>query len=194
MSSLAKGLTAAGVAAVIAVGGTAAVTSANAENGAAAPAATQQVAGEGSAATGPTGSTSGTGRSGGFGGMASRSLLAGALHGEFVVSDGSGTVTERLQTGVITSVSATSIAVKSTDDYTATYAVASGTDVSSLAAGATVTVIATVDGNTATVVSISTAAQGGTGSRGTGSGGTGSGEAGSSATGAGGTGSGDSGV
>jgi hypothetical protein len=206
MSTFAKGLTAAGVAAVIAVGGTVAVTSANADNSTAAPAAMQQLGGEGSGATGATGGTAGTGRSGGFGGgMASRSLVAGALHGEFVVADGSGTVTERLQTGVITNLSATSLSVKSTDDFAATYAVASGTDVSSLATGATVTVIATVDGTTATVASISTAAQGGTGSGGTGgftppdgsvSGGDGSGRSGTGTggTSSGGTGSGDSGV
>ena len=165
MSTLAKSLTAAGVAAVIAVGGTVAVTSANADNTTAAPSAVQSPGVEGSGATGATGTggVAGAGRSGGFGGaMASRSLVAGALHGEFVVSDGSGTVTERLQTGVVTSVSATSLAVMSTDNFAATYAISSGTDVSSLATGTTITVIATVNGNTLTAVSIS-AAQGGTG-------------------------------
>lgn len=204
MSTLAKSLTAAGVAAIIAVGGTVAVTSANADNTTAATSsAGQPMGGEGVGSSG----TTGTGRSGrttgggGFGGgMASRSLVAGALHGEFVVSDGSGTVTERLQTGVVTSVTATSLALRSTDDFAATYALPSGTDVSSLATGTTVTVIATVNGSTLTVVSISAAGQGGTGSSGTGGftppdgavpGGAG---AGSSGSGTGGTGTGSAGT
>lgn len=187
MSTVAKSLTAVGVAALIAVGGTVAVTSANADNApSSASSGMQPVGGEGagtnggtaSGTTGTHGGANGTGRSGGFGGgMASRSLVAGALHGEFVVADGTGTVTERLQTGAVTSVSSTSLTVQSTDDFTASYTVPSGTDVSALAAGTAVTVIARVDGSTLTVVSIAATRTGaGPGSTGTGAGtGTGTG-------------------
>lgn len=209
MSTIAKSLTAVGVAAVIAVGGTVAVTSANADNAtASAPAAGQPMGGEGSGSTGSAGTGTGrpsgtTGRDGFGGEMASRSLIAGALHGEFVVADGSGTVTERLQTGAITSLSASSVSLKSTDGFTATYTIPSGTDVSALATGTTVTVIATVNGSTLTVVSISTAEQGGMSGTGTGGftppdgavpGGAGSGTSGSSGTGGTGTGTGTGGT
>ena len=167
MSTVAKSLTAVGVAAVIAVGGTVAVTSANADNTSSGSSSQRPMggAGYGTAGTGGAAGTEGaggTGRGGGFGGgMASRSLIGGALHGEFVVADGTGTVTERLQTGSVTSISSSSITVLSTDRFTATYAVPSGVDVSALATGTTVTVIATVDGSTATVTSISVSGQAG---------------------------------
>ena len=173
MSTVAKSLTAVGVAALIAVGGTVAVTSANADNAPSSASSGMQPMGEGGGFTDGTGTgtgTTGTGtsRSGGFGGgMASRSLVGGALHGEFVVAAGTGTRTERLQTGAVTAVSSVSLTVKSTDDFTATYTLPSGSDVSALTTGTAVTVIATVDGSTLTVVSI-TATQTGTGSSGAG--------------------------
>ena len=56
--------------------------------------------------------------------------LANALHGDFVVSSGSGTQTMRLQAGEITWLSGDSVTVKSTDGYSSTYAVGSGVDLS----------------------------------------------------------------
>ncbi len=191
MSNLAKTLTGVGVAAVIAVGGTVAISSAGADNTAAA--STVQPAGmggylpDGGAATGLDGRT---GRSGGFGGagsMAALSLLGSALHGDFVVAGGSGTVTERLQRGAVRAISDASVTVQSTDDFTGTYALPSGFDAGSIAAGTQVTVIATVDGSTATVTSLTASetattgtfpGQGGMGQDGTGQGGFGPGSGG----------------
>jgi hypothetical protein len=81
--------------------------------------------------------------------------LAGALHGEFVVQtqDG-GTQTERLQSGSVTAVAAGSLSVTSTDGFAATYVVGSDVDVSGVAVGDTVRVIATVDGDTVTATSV----------------------------------------
>ena len=197
MSTMAKSLTAVGVAAVIAVGGTVAVTSANADNTTASSAVTQATGGGGYGSTGSSGSTGtggtdGTGRQGGFGGgMASRSLLAGALHGEFVVADGTGTVTERLQTGAVTSISSSSLTVKSSDDFTGSYSIPAGTDVSALATGTTVTVIAKVDGSTLTIVSIMATEAGSMGAGGAGgiTSPDGSGSSGSGGSGSGGSGS-----
>ena len=84
--------------------------------------------------------------------------LAGALHGEFVVQtqDG-GTQTERLQTGSVTAVAAGSMSVTSTDGFAATYVIGSDVDVSGVAVGDTVRVIATVDGDTVTATSVQSA-------------------------------------
>lgn len=72
--------------------------------------------------------------------------LADALHGEFVVADGS---THLLQTGKVTAVSATSISVTSTDGYAKTYGINSSTridggqsTVDTIKSGDEVTVIA----------------------------------------------------
>jgi hypothetical protein len=81
--------------------------------------------------------------------------LSGALHGEFVVQNSSGGyVTEALQTGKVTAISATSITVASADGYTKVYVLGSSTTVdngadkiSSVVAGHTVTVLATVSGS-----------------------------------------------
>lgn len=88
--------------------------------------------------------------------------LADALHGDFVVSTGNGGYrTERMQTGTVTAVSATDITVKSTDGYTQSYVVGSGTSVDrgqdaigKVGNGNTVTVIATLSGQTATATTI----------------------------------------
>ncbi|HEY2273720.1 MAG TPA: hypothetical protein VGH30_13160, partial [Jatrophihabitantaceae bacterium] len=78
-----------------------------------------------------------------------------------VVASGGGHATMRLQTGAVTAVSATDISVRSTDGYTQTYVVGSGTSVdqgsdaiSKVAKGHTVTVVATVSGQTATASTI----------------------------------------
>jgi hypothetical protein len=172
MSTMAKTLTAVGVAAVIGVGGVVAVTSASGSSS-----STQQGPGGGNFGGGQGGQGGfggGTGQGGtGQGGVGGRSGAAAglstALHGTFVTTDSSGaTVTEQLQTGTVSALSATSLTVQSTDNFSATYQVGSGVDVSSLAAGDTVTVIGTVSGSTVTATSVtsgSTTAQQGTGAQ-----------------------------
>jgi hypothetical protein len=95
------------------------------------------------------------GRGGGMGGLFS------ALHGDFTVSDNGSYVTERMQTGEITAVSATSITAKSADGYTRTYVIDSSTQVdqgneqvSAPKTGATVTIIAKLSGDDGTATSI----------------------------------------
>jgi hypothetical protein len=81
-----------------------------------------------------------------------------ALHGEFVVPDGSGGYrTVRTQRGEVTAVSATSLTVKSEDGYSSTYVlnpstvVVAGRDgIGTVEKGETVAVLATVKGGTAT--------------------------------------------
>lgn len=105
--------------------------------------------GQGGMGGGPGGQSGGAG-----GGMG----LMNALHGEFVVSDSSGTyTTELLQNGDVTAISDTSVTVKSDDGYTKTYTIESSTDVSDIATGDEVTVIATESGSDATVDTISEA-------------------------------------
>jgi hypothetical protein len=151
-------VTAGGVlAGVVAIGAVAAISAANASS---TEAATSQ-AGFAGGGQGFGGQESG---SGARGGMAGAMELANALHGDFVVSSGTGTQTMRLQTGELTAVDGGSITVTSTDGYTSTYALGSGVDASGLAQGATVRVIATVQGDTATATSVTsgTAGFGGT--------------------------------
>jgi hypothetical protein len=122
------------------------------------------------------------GQGGGFGGQGG----AGSIHSDAVVSDGNGGyTTRRTQTGTVTAISGTSIAVKSVDGFTSTYVVNSSTtvdgstgSVTTIASGATVTVIGTVSGDTATATSVlsGTAAANGAGGGG-GPGGTGGGQA-----------------
>jgi VCBS repeat-containing protein len=145
MSNMTKSLAAVGVAAVLAVGGAIAVTSANAS-------------GSTAAAQPPAGQASFQGTGGGMGRFGAMSVIGNALHGDFTVAEGTATVVERLQKGSVTDVSISSITVKSTDGFTATYAVGSGLDVSSFAAGTSVTVLAKVSGNTATAMSVTAAA------------------------------------
>jgi hypothetical protein len=113
--------------------------------------------GQGGMGGGPGGSQSG-GPGGGAG-------LMDALHGEYVVSDGNGNyTTELLQNGDVTAISDSSVTVKSDDGYTHTYTIDSDTvvgngsaELSSIATGDEVTVIATESGDTATVDTISEA-------------------------------------
>jgi len=108
-----KTAAAVGIAVVIAAGGGAAIYAATAND-------TQQ--------NGPGGGPGGGFPGGGPGGMGGPRMGAGALsqalHGEFVIADGS---TELLQNGQVTSINDTSIAVKSTDGYTKTYTIDSST-------------------------------------------------------------------
>ncbi|HVQ92385.1 MAG TPA: hypothetical protein VMU51_15220 [Mycobacteriales bacterium] len=100
---------------------------------------------------GPGGTGGGPGGAGG--------VLAAVAHGEVVVADSSGSyVTRLVQTGTVSAVSATSITVKSADDYTVTYTVADGTSVDNgtdaigdVATGHTVTVLASTDKAAVTV-------------------------------------------
>jgi hypothetical protein len=139
------------LAAVVAVGGVAAVNAANASNassGQGGPGAMTSGAGGYGQGFGP-GDGGDTGRRGGIGSLGS------ALHGEFVVStDSGGTETRRLQRGKVTAVGNGSLSVTSTDNFAATYTVGSGVDVSNVAVGDTVTVIATVDGAAVTAVTV----------------------------------------
>lgn len=118
------------IAVAIAAGGGAAIYAATANDS-----ATQQ--------TGPGfGPGGGMGRPGGG--------LADALHGEFVVANGS---TELLQNGAVTSITDTSVAVRSSDGYAKTYTIDSSTvKAATIQTGTQVTVIATESG---TAISIS---------------------------------------
>jgi hypothetical protein len=92
----------------------------------------------------------------GFGG------LGGVIHGQVTVpKSGGGYQTEDVQSGTVTAVSSSSITVKSADGYSATYAVASSTEVNAQAAGIgtvktgdTVRITATVSGGKTTAASI----------------------------------------
>ncbi|NIH86660.1 hypothetical protein [Amycolatopsis granulosa] len=86
---------------------------------------------------------------------AAPSLLRGALHGDFTVAANGGYALERFQSGNVTALSATSITVRSADDYTQTYTIGSSTEkTGQVATGATVTVLATVSGDTAAATTI----------------------------------------
>jgi len=139
---------AAGVAVVIAAGGGAAIWAGTSG----ADTSAQQGGGPG----GPGGGAFGgpNGRAGGFGGMAA---LREALHGDFVVADGNGGyATERLQTGDVTELSATSVTLTSKDGYKQTYTIDSSTQKQGeVKQGDTnVTVVAKVNGQTATATSL----------------------------------------
>ncbi len=134
---------AAGVAVVIAAGGGAAIWAGTAANGA------EQ-------------------SQGGMGGPGGRVLVGpgggmprDALHGDFVVSDGKGGYsTERLQTGEITEISATSVSLTSKDGYKQVYTIDSSTrKTGDPKIGETVTVTAKVSGDTATATTLGKAGQ-----------------------------------
>jgi hypothetical protein len=74
-------------------------------------------------ATGPTGTAGAVGatRRGG--------LLKNVLHGQFTLKSGDGTTVVDVQRGRLTAASASSITVASSDGFSATYAVTSGTTV-----------------------------------------------------------------
>ncbi|HEY6744698.1 MAG TPA: hypothetical protein VI357_03165 [Mycobacteriales bacterium] len=124
----------------------------------------------GSTGTTQDGGPGGAGR-GAFPGAGTQAGLAGALHGTFVTESGGTYVTQLLQTGTVSAVSATSISVRSADDYAKTYTISSATTVNggqstvgAIQTGHTVTVIASEAGAAATVLDQSlTAGQGGPG-------------------------------
>ncbi|MEU0530159.1 hypothetical protein [Amycolatopsis tolypomycina] len=140
---------AAGIAVVIAAGGGAAIWAgtSSADNTAQGP------GGFGGPGGGPGGGQF-RGQGGFGGGMAA---LRDALHGDFVVSDGSGGyTTERLQTGDVTELSATSVTLTSKDGYKQTYTLDGSTQkTGDVKQGDTnVTVVAKVSGQTATATSL----------------------------------------
>ena len=150
------------LAGVIAIGGVAAVSAANASSGTSGTTGSPAGVAGGAADSG----FGGTGRTEGFGargGMAGMLALADALHGDFVVADGSSTRTMRLQRGELSAVTGTSITVASTDGYTTTYTVGSGVDVSGLSTGETVLVVGTVDGDAVTATAVTSGTGTGTG-------------------------------
>jgi hypothetical protein len=121
-----------------------------------ASATTQNAGGFGAGGAGGPGGGRAGGGPGGMGG------LFAALHGDFTVQENGSYVTERMQTGSITAVSATSITAKSVDGYTQTYTIDSSTavdqgseQVSDLKTGTTVTIIAKLSGDTGTATTIS---------------------------------------
>jgi hypothetical protein len=95
----------------------------------------------------------------GFGGLGG---LGGAIHGQITVrTAGGGYQTVDIQRGKVTAVSSSSITLKSADGYTATYAVASSTEVNAQASGIatvklgnSVFLVATVKSGKATAASI----------------------------------------
>jgi hypothetical protein len=111
---------------------------------------------------GPNGGFPGGGnfQGGAAGGIAA---LRGALHGDFVVADTTGAyVNERLQTGDVTAISATSISLTSKDGYKQTYTLDGSTQkTADPKTGESVTVIAKITGDTAAATSVTsgTAAQ-----------------------------------
>lgn len=130
--------------------------------GAAAPAASPSATPSAPAWRGMHGGKGGFGR--GFGGFLGGlgAGPGGIVHGQVVVpKSGGGYETLDVQRGQVTAVSSTSITVKSSDGYTATYAVTGSTVVDAKSAGIgsvktgdTVDITASVSGSTATAASI----------------------------------------
>ncbi|AHH95649.1 hypothetical protein [Kutzneria albida] len=143
-----------GLAVVVAVGGGFAITKLAGGTG-----SSQQGAGPGGFGGGQGGGPGGMGGRGGM--MGGAGGLGNALHGDFTVADNGSYVTERMQTGKVTAVSATSITTASEDGYTKTYTVDSSTlvdngddQISAVKTGDTVTVIAKLAGDTGTATSV----------------------------------------
>ncbi|WP_019928869.1 hypothetical protein [Nocardia sp. BMG111209] len=157
-----KSLAAVGIAAVIAAGGAGVIYAAsghsNTEHG--------PGGGPGTAMNGAPGGRSQRGQQGTDGRTepARGTGLAAALHGQFVVAEGSTYVTETTQLGTVTAVSAESITAKSADDYTQTYTItASTTGASAVKVGDTIRILGTGANGTSTATTI-TEGTGGNGS------------------------------
>jgi hypothetical protein len=147
---------AAGIAVVIAAGGGAAIWA-----GTSSADSTAQQGGPGGFGGPGGGQFRGQGQPGaGLGG--GMTALREALHGDFVVANtGGGYTTERLQTGDVTALSATSVTLTSKDGYKQTYTLDASTQkTGDVKTGDTnVTVVAKVDGQTATATSLGQAMQ-----------------------------------
>lgn len=124
-------------------GGTAAVLIAG--GGGAIWAATSSTSSTAAGPAAPAGSPAGQGGPGGPG-------LGSVLHGEFATSSGS----KFTQTGEVTALSATSLTAKSTDGFTKVYVIDSAT-ATGIKTGEDVTIVATVNGDTATATSVTEA-------------------------------------
>jgi len=145
---------AAGIAVVIAAGGGAAIWAGTSSGSTTA----QQPGGPGGFGGGQFGGPGGQAGALG-GGMAA---LREAVHGDFVVANPSGGyMTERLQTGDVTELSATSVTLTSKDGYKQTYTIDTSTEkTGDVKQGDTnITVVAKVDGQTATATSLGAALQ-----------------------------------
>jgi len=89
------------------------------------------------------------------GGTGSGPFDASALHGELVMSDGTGGFTTVLsQTGTITAIDATSVSARSADGYTQTYVIPAAATAPPFGVGEQVTIRATRTGAEATVTTI----------------------------------------
>ncbi|MBB1157249.1 hypothetical protein [Amycolatopsis dendrobii] len=126
-------------------GGTAAVLIAG--GGGAIWAATSSSSSSSSTAAGPAASAGGPAGQGGPGGG-----LGSVLHGEFATSAGP----KFTQTGEVTALSATSLTAKSADGFTKVYVIDSAT-ATGVKTGEDVTIVATVNGDTATATSVTEA-------------------------------------
>jgi hypothetical protein len=144
-----KTAVAVGVAVLIAAGGGVAIAVGNSGSD------TPVTNGQGPGGAGRPGGFGAGGARGGFGGGAAALLTA--LHGDFVVANPQGGyLTERLQTGSVTALSATSISLTSKDGYKQDYTLDSATQKAvTPKTGDTVTVVAKVSGTTATATSVS---------------------------------------
>jgi hypothetical protein len=153
--------TAVGVAAVIAGLGGAAIYAAT-EGGSHSMGGAHQAFGPGGGMPAAPGGQ----HSGAIAGPGSGAAGATSLHGEFVEQDGAGGYTTVLtQTGTVTAVSATSITVRSEDNFSQIYAISqtSGSASAPFAVDDQVIVRATRTGQTATVTNIGSQQQGGPG-------------------------------
>ena len=107
---------------------------------------------------GPMGGPGDHGPGGPMGGPGDHGPMGDVLHGQLVVQEPDGSVvTEQVQEGEVTAVSATSISVKSSDGFTATYVINADTrlerdhaDGTAAQVGDAVHVHGTVDGSTVT--------------------------------------------
>ncbi|GAA2648978.1 hypothetical protein [Paractinoplanes durhamensis] len=117
------------------------------------------VGGGSSATTGPGGGQ-GLGQNGPGTGQAGGTTTASALHGTYVVSDGNGGyVTQLAQTGTVSTISSSSITVKSDDGYSKTYVISTSTTVGTgriadVLKGHTVRIVATSAKQKVTATSI----------------------------------------
>jgi len=114
---------------------------------------------------GPVGPVGPGQHGGGMGGSGPDAVGATSLHGEFVVRDGAGGYTTVVtQTGAVTAISPTAIAVRSEDGFSQTYVIpttAGNAGAPPFAVNDQVVIRATRNGQTATVTNIGNPQEGG---------------------------------